>query len=343
MNKLLEIFLEFKAISGLTINIGKTKYVTFGSRTKHIQPSNSPFEKLKEDHFKLLGIKLNPSLTKLDINWSDALDKARKEIFRWKDTKTSVFGRINIIKTCVLSKFNHIATIIPQPCKKIYKEIEELIVNFVNNSKRNVYPKALIFKTTKEGGLGVPIVSDFWLALATSWLKRIATSKSYWLTLLGENIKVNPNQLYTLSTYCLTHETLTKGNNMFWDIVLERWDNTCMNLRAKNPSLLLAETIDRNPYITGSPISIAKHRIFAPLQSIINSEYELLPLAAIKAKYPAIRIIDFTYDAIKKATLSLLTNLKVWSIPRNPHKKQEFLKNTLTHSQHFQFFRTSCS
>ena len=56
------------------------------------------------------------------------------------------------------------------------------------------------------------------------------------------------------------------------------------------------------------------------------------PLAAIKAKYPAIRIIDFTYDAIKKATLSLLTNLKVWSIPRNPHKKQEFLKSTLTHT-----------
>ena len=332
LNRLLGIFQAFKEISGLTINISKTKYVMFGPTRKHIQPSNTPFEKLKEDHFKLLGIKLNPKLTKLEINWNDAIDKARKETYKWKDVKTSIFGRVNIVKACLLAKFNHIATIIPQPNKKIYAEIENLIINFLNNSKRHIYPKALIFKPCEAGGLGIPIVSHFWLALATSWLKRITTSKSFWLTLLGENIRTKPNLLCNLSTFCLTHETLTKGTNDFWDIVLNRWDETFKKLRTKNPSLLLAETIDRNPYLTGSPISIAKNRIFAPLQTLIDSNYELLPLEKIKEKYPEIKIIDYTYNAIKLATEALLANLKAWSIPKNPHEKQNFLKQTITYS-----------
>ena len=200
-------FERFKRISGLTINIGKTKYVMFGPTRKHLQPTNTPFEKLKsKSSFKLLGIKLNPDLENLDINWRDAIDKARKETFRWKGIKTSVFGRVNIVKTCILSKFNHIAAIVPQPSKDLIKQIENIIVDFINNSKRHVYPKELMFTPKEQGGLGLPIISDFWMALATSWLKRIPTSKSFWLTLLGEKVKINPNLLCTLSTYCLTHE-----------------------------------------------------------------------------------------------------------------------------------------
>merc|ERR1712121_255536 len=111
-------------ISGLTINIGKTKYAMFGPTRRHLQPTNTPFNKLKsKESFKLLGIKLNPDLENLDINWEDAIDKARKETFRWKGVRTSVFGRVNIVKTCILSKFNHIAAIIPQPKKELMKQI----------------------------------------------------------------------------------------------------------------------------------------------------------------------------------------------------------------------------
>ena len=111
----------------------------FGPTRRHLQTTNTPFEKLKSNEFfKLLGIKLNPDLKNLDINWMDAIDKARKETFRWKGAKTSVFGWVNIEKTCILSKFNHIATIIPQPKKELMKEIEKINVGFINNSKRHV-------------------------------------------------------------------------------------------------------------------------------------------------------------------------------------------------------------
>ena len=266
----------------------------------------------------------------MDINWKDAIDKARKETFRWKGIKTSVFGRVNIVKTCILSKFNHIAAIIPQPNKDLIKQIENIIVDFINNSKRHVYPKELMFTPKEQGGLGLPIISDFWMALATSWLKRIPTSKSYWLTLLGEKVKINPNLLCTLSTYCLTHETVAKGTNCFWEAVLERWYDNFKRMCKSNPSLQLAETIDRNLYVTGSSFSIAKKRVFVPLQTLIDQNYNLLPLNSILEKYPEIKMIDYTYNAIKGATSTLLKNLRNWVTPRNRDKKMTFLKETIT-------------
>ena len=114
---------------------------------------------------------------------------------------------------------------------------------------------------------------------------------------------------------------MTKGTNCFWDAVLERWYDNFKSMCKKNPSLLLAETIDRNLYLTGSSISVSKKRIFAPLQALIDDEYNLLPLNSIIEKFPEIRMIDYTYQAIKNATNSLLNNLKNWVVPKNRGKK----------------------
>ena len=113
----------------------------------------------------------------------------------------------------------------------------------------------------------------------------------------------------------------SKGTNCFWDAVLERWYDNFKRVCKINPSLQLAETIDRNLYLIGSSISIAKKRIFVPLQTIIDNDYNLLPLNSILEKFPEIRMIDYTYQAIKNATNSLLNNLKNWVTPRNRGKK----------------------
>ena len=170
---------------------------------------------------------------------------------------------------------------------------------------------------------------DYQSYLISGWFKRIPTSISFWLTLFGEKVKTKPNLLCTLSTYSLTHETVTQGTNCFWDAVLERWYDNFKDLCEKNPSLLLAETIDRNLYLTGNSFSVSKRRTFVPLQALIDENYNLLPLDHITNKFPEIKIIDYTYQAIKNATKSLLNNLKSWVIPKNKDKKITFLKETI--------------
>ena len=120
---LLKIFNDFQRISGLTINIGKTKYVKFGINPHNdIQITQSPFEQVTEDNFKLLGVLLNPELSHLEINWEKALGSARKEAHKWAGIGTFHFGKVNIAKTCLLSKFTHLAAVIPPPVKKVLKK-----------------------------------------------------------------------------------------------------------------------------------------------------------------------------------------------------------------------------
>ena len=115
LQNLHQIFLEFKTLSGLTTNVGKTKYVIIGNPPLHMFPSLNPFSLDTDPYFRLLGINLNPQLTNLDQNWLDALSDARKESFAWAKVDTTIFGRVNIARTSLLSKFTHIAAILPPP------------------------------------------------------------------------------------------------------------------------------------------------------------------------------------------------------------------------------------
>ena len=78
-------------------------------------PGPNPFSLDTDPYFRLLGINLNPQLTNLDQNWLDALSDARKESFAWAKVDTTIFGRVNIARTSLLSKFTHIAAILPPP------------------------------------------------------------------------------------------------------------------------------------------------------------------------------------------------------------------------------------
>ena len=51
------------------------------------------------------------------INYSVALDDAKKLILNWKKRNLTPFGKITILKTFILSKFNHLFGSIPSPSK----------------------------------------------------------------------------------------------------------------------------------------------------------------------------------------------------------------------------------
>ena len=61
LNTLLKIFNDFKRISGLTINIGKTKYVKFGiNKDTDIQITQSPFEQITEKKLQIIRSTIKP-------------------------------------------------------------------------------------------------------------------------------------------------------------------------------------------------------------------------------------------------------------------------------------------
>ena len=166
--------------------------------------------KKKENHFKLLGVMLNPELSHLEVNWEKTLRSARKEAHKWAGIRTSHFGRVNIAKTCLLSKFTHLAVVIPPPVKKLLKEIEKFFETFINRGKRCIFPKKLIFSPKETGGLGLPNLTDFFNSMGMTWFRRMGTSKSFWLTMFNEQIKAKPYAIPSLSECTLDRDTVHK-------------------------------------------------------------------------------------------------------------------------------------
>ena len=105
----------FGSYSGLKINKSKTKLVWIG-RKKHSKWKlniNSNFE-WGVSEFKLLGIWFSVDLMKIpSINYSLTLDDVKKLILNLKKRNLTPFGKITILKTFILSRFNHLFGSIP--------------------------------------------------------------------------------------------------------------------------------------------------------------------------------------------------------------------------------------
>ena len=148
----------------------------------------------------------------MNINYTKQLEKKRKEIFIWIRAQLSNKEKAQVVKIHGLSKFNHIAAIIPDPPNKISDQIESVICRFIQAGSYKM-TKENVFLPKHLGGLGVPRVKEHWAGLRLSWMKRTFSSNSFWLKLLAEdlphdNLLLFPRELYT--------HTFTDGKNEFW-------------------------------------------------------------------------------------------------------------------------------
>ena len=118
-----KILRKIKTISGLTSNISKTKYALFGHTPDDHTITPSTGISIEKTRFHLLGITLNGDLKNIYIKCHNAIKAVRTEIFQWLTIKLTAYAKVNITKTCLLSKFTHIATTLPLPKKKITEQI----------------------------------------------------------------------------------------------------------------------------------------------------------------------------------------------------------------------------
>ena len=227
LNEILNILDHFRRISGLTINKSKTQICAFGhvdNPTIFKLADNTRIEFVKK--FKLLGIEFDSKLEHMQDNYVKQLEKMRKEIFIWIRARLSNEEKAQVVKVHGLSKFNHIAAILPDPHNKIIEQIESIISRFI---------QAGSYKTTKEniflpkhlGGLGVPRLKEHWAGLRLSWMKRTFTSNSFWLKLLTENLPHERLLLFPRETYA---QAFTDGHNDFWHCTLRAWKKLMKNV-----------------------------------------------------------------------------------------------------------------
>ena len=92
--------------------------------------------------------------------------------------RPSLSAKINIIKCFLLSQFVYIAAIL-EPSEVQINVIEQLLTNFLYPS-RHTFNKQKTFSPVSKGGLGLPVIKDFFRSLRTKFALRAASSQQPW-------------------------------------------------------------------------------------------------------------------------------------------------------------------
>ena len=146
---LLEVF---GSISGLKMNLEKTKIIWIGSK-KHSKEKLDVTSHLKwgETEFTLLGINFSTDINKIpEINFKNAILSAQKLKRYWPYRNLTPIGRIAVIKSLILPKFNHFFVSLPTP-ERFLKEINTLIFGYLWAGKPEKISRQNLFKNTKMG------------------------------------------------------------------------------------------------------------------------------------------------------------------------------------------------
>ena len=229
INATVKNFLDFGKVSGSTINYDKSADILRIGPIKNTDISldldykvawtNGPIE--------VLGISLSPNITETAIvNYSTVIEKIDKTIKLWSTQKLTLYGKISIINTVLLSKLIYRLSCLPSPNELTIKVIEDKFIDFLwGAKKRHAISKGTITNNRHNFGLKFPCIKTKDNSLKIAWVKRIMDNDlSYISPFLDENIIIDLHLFFQCNLMVPDLETAWRSKpSIFWIDVLTTW------------------------------------------------------------------------------------------------------------------------
>jgi hypothetical protein len=140
LSKLKQALYDFGELSGLKCNVEKTVLMQVGNL---IAPSNEILSLgfSHVDSIRILGVDIDQNISNLDQNFAIILDRVRSSISSWKRYNLTLNGRINVIKSLLVSLINHLGCILMpsrQILNNLQKEIDDFAIGKLNVAKNRI-------------------------------------------------------------------------------------------------------------------------------------------------------------------------------------------------------------
>ena len=201
LRSLLHEMKTFATISGLAINISKTKALILGSNDNHRFKLPSGV-KWTDEPIKVLGVYIGRNLADCyDKILVEKIDAMRKVIYSWKHRKLTLTGKITVLKSLVLSKINYLLNLIPI-LDEFIRTIDEMIFEYLWNGKTHKIKKSLVVQSFEHGGHKMIDINTVRIVQKLKWIKLYLNNHDcQWLALMEQLIKVNNLNLFLLCNF----------------------------------------------------------------------------------------------------------------------------------------------
>jgi exonuclease III len=306
----------FYKISGLKINMDKTKVIWLGSmresdrrfcRENNLDWSNS---------FVALGVEF-PVLDITSITDRNILPKIQnmKHLLNtWSYRNLTPLGKVTVIKSLILPKISHLLISLPNPNEQIRKEIDSMFTQFIWNKKPPKIKKAVLEQMYDEGGLKMVKMDNYINSLKLSWIRRLCQKQNTW-SIFPE--KYNVNNILTMGSKFLKHTV--KIDNLFWADVMSAWQNMCECFEADNIMDILNQPLWGNPNIKIEYIKVWHNNKLVCVRDLVKEDGSLKTLEDLRSDFniPA-TFLDY-HRLIKAVPKTWLNVISTENIPQFPY------------------------
>ena len=224
VNAVIQTFDSFEHFSGLKINYDKTDILRIGSlkntdamfyTQKHINWTNDPL--------LVLGIKIPQSLADLcQINFPELLVKMKNTTKLWKARNLTLYGKVLISKSLLLSQLVYKLSILPKPSAEFLKDVNTVVSKFIWNDKPARISKNILKQPLEKGGLKFVDIEDQHRGLKIAWVKRILNTQSNLMVFAQTKIPYIEDLIWRCNLHSKDIKSLFQLGSI-WTDILESW------------------------------------------------------------------------------------------------------------------------
>lgn len=236
----LKIVQEFGQYSGLTLNVDKTESMWLGNNRFN---KTKPLGILWPDRpIRILGVYFSYDIDACDkLNFLNRVDKSERILNWWTCRNLTLYGRIQIIKTFIMSQFMYVSSVV-YTLPEVVKLVNKLAFQFIWRKKRERIKRTVLISNIDHGGLNAPHFQTMVNTARLKWVNKLTdNTEALWKVILEKYLdKVNVN-LYVLlySNFNMKSTGLDKAIlPEFYKEMLKLWSDVGNTLQMDKSNLI---------------------------------------------------------------------------------------------------------
>ncbi len=219
---------EFSHISGLRINLEKTIIMRIGT-IKHSLDELLPQYKVNwtNESIKLLGATIPNDRSRVcELNYLPKMEKIKNIIKIWQQRKLTFYGKVQLIKSHLISQIIYLMSVLPGPTQEFIKELEAILFKFLWNNKTERIKRSTLYLPQSAGGISMPHLPSFNYALKLAWIRRLLDngSEEMWKSMVLNQLPITDSYIWNCNLSIIDAHHLTHTIKYhFWKEVIEAW------------------------------------------------------------------------------------------------------------------------